>query len=340
VLQLLAILSAVHFVETKRERFFWISAALCGAALGMVLSALWVFLILPVAWLQVDRPGRAIVKAVLGGLVGGGVYCLTNPYVPINLIRQPNLVVSNLGNSSAMYHVSDVLNGAVNSIRLIAEGTTTPLAIVGLAGLFLIIKTGGRRSRRAEHSDEERWARQERRPPGTAPILLAAGVPVVLQMILLGAGKPPEYARFGLLVDVLLAIAAIIVVLEWTRYTLARLACACLLGWTFLAGVQYLDAFLKDCRPNDSRYQAAATIAIQSPHRIGLPREPAPYNVPPVDLFQTRLFLLPKDDVQHPDDFTDMIVYPVESLRPWSLWQTPMSWASTTFEIRQTTAPK
>ena len=55
-LMLLAILAACRYVETGKTRWWAVAGALCGAAFGMVISSLIIFIILPVMTLL--RPMR------------------------------------------------------------------------------------------------------------------------------------------------------------------------------------------------------------------------------------------------------------------------------------------
>ena len=78
---------------------------LCGAAVGMVLSSVPVFLILPAMVLLRPMPSRERIQIVIfAACIGAGVYLISNPYIPINLFINRDVLRSNFGNSSAMYH--------------------------------------------------------------------------------------------------------------------------------------------------------------------------------------------------------------------------------------------
>ena len=149
-------------------------------------------------------------------------------------------------------------------------------------------------------------------------------------MLLFAAGKPPEFGRFALLINVLLATFGTIAVCNLPR--LSTLATSIVLGWTIFSGAQYINSFMQDTQARTSRVIAAEEIAARSPQRLALLREPAPYNCPPVDLFNTRMLLLPPEASRTRGEW-DMLTYPVESIQRSQLLQTPMSWANAQFVI-------
>ena len=130
VLMLLAVLAASKYVQTGQRRYWVGAGALCGAAFGMVLSALPVFVILPLMTL-LRRPAtwrERVVVAMTAGVIGVDVYFLTNPYVLIHLIGRDPVLRSNLGNSSAMYSAGGSAGAVFNAGLLIGEGTSVLLA--------------------------------------------------------------------------------------------------------------------------------------------------------------------------------------------------------------------
>src|SRR5688500_4322307 len=99
VLMLLAVVAATKFVETGRTRWWVVTGVLCGAAFGMVVSALIGFAIIPtMVLLRPDAWGRRITVVLGAGLVGGAVYAVTNPYVPINFFTNYEVIRSNIRN--------------------------------------------------------------------------------------------------------------------------------------------------------------------------------------------------------------------------------------------------
>ena len=228
VLQLLAVMAAMRYVETGRRSWWMATAALCGAAFGMVLSAWPVFIVLPVmVMLRPEDVGTRAVLAVGGGMVGVAVYLLTNPYIVINLFINREVLRSNFGNSLAMYAIGRWPEGVRNAARLVGRGrrpespSSASLAaiIAGVRYRRLVDEFG------ASQLIGERPATQlspgtrlaatpcsagasER---GTGSLLLAAPAVLILaQFVALAAGKPGEYGRFAVLPDVALGIAAVV----------------------------------------------------------------------------------------------------------------------------------
>jgi hypothetical protein len=300
-LMLLAILAACRYVETGGRRWWLIAGSLCGAALGMVVSSLIIFVILPLMtlWRRESWAARAR-TALAAGAVGGLVYVLTNPYVPYNLLFNRAVLRSNLGTSTAMYEVSGGANGFLNGLSLIVEGMSPLLAIGGIVGVFVLASRG---------------YRSIRRPPAPSPVLPAPhvwwllGVPaliVFIQFIALGAGKPGEYGRFALLPDTALCIAAVAGVSQLARRPSVRMAAlALLLVTTGAMGATYVARFVADTADQTSRLALAQRLLDlnRTGHTtLAITAEPAPYSLPPVDLFEWRIELLPRGAPTAPAD--------------------------------------
>ncbi len=282
---------AVHAPVSRSARRDWMGLCLaCGAAVGMVLSSVPILSLIPwvefVIWRNrraaLDRSDtagqtapanarsgmRAIGRALLGVALALGVYGLTNPYVLINAIFHPAVLRSNFGNSLAMYEVARVGEGLLRVIELTVDGATLPVTLLGVTGLVL--------------------AMVKRRPDATL-LAVAAGV-FFVQFVLIGAGKPNEYGRFGVFPCAALAIAAACVLGgHWPqRLRRARWAvCGLSLAWAGLFAAGYLRGFVLDGRPNNGRVRTAAAFMSatgngrQAP-LVAMFREPAPYCCPPL----------------------------------------------------------
>jgi hypothetical protein len=291
VLMLFAVAAATRYVETGRRSFLIGTGVLCGAAFGSVLSALLGFIIIPVMAILRDRRWPTRFRVTLTTtLIAVAVYFLTNPFVLINLFKDRAVLRSNLTNSTDMYHVGGLSSGIPNAARLLFAGATPGLALAGLAAAVGGLSIAIRR-------------RREKAPPGgrvaLAILLAAPSLLVLLQFFLLAAGKPAEYGRFALFPDVALAIAAIAGVSSFVRSRpVAAFVLGALLATTVTAGGRYVLSFSRDTLPMTTRQQAAERIdqlAGDRPLTIALWAEPAPYSVPPLDLFRHRLLLLPPD---------------------------------------------
>ncbi|MBN1488307.1 MAG: glycosyltransferase family 39 protein [Phycisphaerae bacterium] len=143
VLMLYATLAATRYADRGTSQWAIIAGIAAGAAFGMVLSALPVFLVLPLMALLRPTPRRQqIAHAAMACTVAFGTYVATNPYVVINLLFRPEVVFSNLGNTAALFEWSHPLAGLLNVAGLIAEGMSPPLAIAGVLGLGVLCVRG------------------------------------------------------------------------------------------------------------------------------------------------------------------------------------------------------
>ncbi|HRX86070.1 MAG TPA: glycosyltransferase family 39 protein [Phycisphaerae bacterium] len=303
VLMLLACLLAMRALDLQRNRDWLALFVCCGAAVGMVLSAAPIVLLIPLAIGThcVNQTRRQqnefptctrhhvnyrpiFIRATIGGwLVAGAIYLLTNPYIVINLFANRAVLRSNFGNSLAMYQITHLFAGARRVIELTAAGATWPVLLFGI--------TGGV------------WALRHRTrvalPLGVMALLLA------LQFVLLGAGKPDEYGRFGVFTNCALAVSAacfIAVTASRSRAlaTFVGIITVAVCAWT-TAG--YLAGFRADAQRAGSRDRAAAWIAEHCPATpVALTAEPAPYGCPPLAFDRTAVVLYRLSAAERPID--------------------------------------
>ena len=290
VLMLLAVLAATNYVQTGRRRWWIAAGALCGAAFGMVLSSLPIFVVLPLMTLLRRQSWRdRVVITLAAAIVGVDVYFLTNPYVLLHLVARNPVLTSNLGNSAAMYAAGGSLGALLNAAKLVAEGTSPVLAAAGVAGTAAL-------ARRAWKVREDTTGPSIARR-ATGLLLAAPAVLVLLQFVALAAGKPGEYGRFAILPDTFLLVEAVVAAETFFRRPrVRRLWLAVLLSTTALCGGMYLRHFVGDSYGTTSRLRAAAELKDRlSPGAdVAVDEEPAPYRLPPVNLFERRLVLLPR----------------------------------------------
>jgi hypothetical protein len=257
-----------------------------------------------------DKAGRAVGICVAGVAIAAAVYFASNPYVGIHLIGDRRVLVSNLGNSGAMYK----FGASADWIRLLAIGMGMPLAIAGVLGLLVI-----------------RWR-------GAGWILALPAIAALVLFIAGAAGKPGEYARFGLVPDIGLMIAAVCAVGRLAkRPALQATAGIALIVLTSIYSLPYERGFLRDASDTNSRTMAADRlnqILAQTPSgktaMLGVYAEPAPYCLPPVDLFRWKLVLLPPGGNSIGMSAT---VMPDERVNVWDANSAPMSWADKKFVI-------
>ncbi len=304
-IMLLAVRAAMRYAESGKRAWWIATAVLCGGAFGMVLAAWPIFVVLPVM-VMVRRAGweEVLTKTVFGGLIGAGVYLATNPYIAINLFANRAVLESNFGNSLAMYEIARLGEGAINAALLVIEGTSPILAVFGAGGTAWLAW---------------RWVRR-RDGAGRPAIgwLLAAPVLVILaQFVALAAGKPGEYGRFAVLPDVALGIAAVVAVRRRVAHRVhAAVPMLLLTIMTAAAGSEYLLGFARDASPGDSRARVAAQLdayARSGARTLGVVSEPAPYCLPPVDLFRWEIYLLPANPDAETIGKLDVLV------RPWGM---------------------
>lgn len=318
-------------------KHFWLMCGACGAAQGMVLSSLPIFVLIPLVVgldLLRDRSehGASVASAagriVMGTLLALSVYLLTNPYVAINLVANREVLASNFGNSLAMYEVDRIAEGLLRTAELTVEGTGAFVAIVGIVALFVAI------------------ARKRR---DALPLIVPAAV-LFLQFVAIGAGKPAEYGRFGIFVNAALAIGTGVLLTNalrtrW-RHGLGVIAAA----WTLWCGSAYLRSMMADAANTGTRRTAAAVLedSLKNPRRVILNAEPAPYGCPPLDFERIPVFLRVPDGTEvscehlEPGDvFVRAVDTPAEphadaecTLRViGGPAKSPISWANKPFEI-------
>jgi hypothetical protein len=335
VLMLLAVLAATKYVQTGLRRYWLAAGALCGAAFGMVLSALPVFVILPLMALM-RRPATwrdRIVVMLAAGVIGVDVYFLTNPYVLVHLIGRDPVLRSNLGNSAAMYSAGGSAGAVANAALLIGEGTSCLLAVAGVVGGIALAIRAVRVRKDLANVEMSRRA---------AGLLLAApALLVAVQFVALAANKPGEYGRFALLPDTLLAVEAVVAVATFVATPRLRHgAFTVLVLATLICGGNYLRRFVDDSFGTTTRLRAAEELErLPNELAIAVEGEPAPYCLPPVNLFMRRIVLLARAESR----FRPIENQPVVVVRPTDVardagivekvFPARISWAGKHFEI-------
>ncbi len=311
VLTLAAVWAAARHARTGRG-WAW-AGGLAGAASGMVLTGVAAWVVLPVmAW----RRPRVL---VLASLVAAATFVATNPYLPFDAVFHRDRLASNVGNYGSFYGPSLSPATVANAARLVWLGASPGPVVVAVLGCILWLV-----HRRNLHAGAG--------GPGRAARLLVSPVAfVAVQFVLLARGKPAEYARFGLTLDVALAVLAATAVARLPlRPREAALAGLLLVAATALYALPYDLNCLADRRATSTRLTAARALAGQAtPGRpLVVSADPAPYGLPPVDLFTWRLMLLPPGSATPAGSLrvrsTDHVTHGLAS---------PISWADKPFEI-------
>ena len=324
-LALWAVLKADDFVRTGRRRDAVWAGVLCGAAASMVVSMVVGFALLPaMGWLRGrhgDGPAAAAAASgalrnvVVSLLCGASVYALTNPFVIYHALFDRGVFASNLGNSTAMYGGGNLFTGVVHGLRLLglAMGdATATLAATVLAFWAATFRFVARNPPVRRRAGRHGWGRIA----DLAILLLTVAGANAAFYFPLAAGKPAEYARFGLPVAAVAAVFAVaffgrpLAIFFHARPTARRrwrrlmstgaLAPALLAS---LGGLPYVYNFVADHDWESTRTRAAVTLESLrgDGRRLVMKAEPAPYDAAPFDLWRWRAELVPALEMQDAD---------------------------------------
>jgi 4-amino-4-deoxy-L-arabinose transferase-like glycosyltransferase len=332
-LLLLATLAASNYVRTGKTRWIFWTAAACGAAAAMVLWAVVGLVLIPLTALSRRRPpGRLLGIMASMIVIAATVYFLTNPYVGLHLLHadQRAVLKSNLANTRAMYH-ADAMSGEANAFRLIVAGTSLPLALAGLCGLVVLIIDRRPAAAPGQARGQARYL---------AWFVAAVALLMWLQFAAFAGGKPGEYGRFAGFIDVALMLAAVAAVGRLVAGSASRaVAGAILVAATASYSFAYERGFLADAGTQNSRSQAAAELSQvsrqfgpQEHPTLWVTSEPAPYCLPPVDLFRWKIVLLPPGGAA-PGGADAVLVKPDDTIHILDPAATPISWADKRFDI-------
>lgn len=282
-LLLWATLSALDYQSKGRLRDAVRMGLQTGYAFGLVLTGLAGVLLWPLMLLTRTGGARRTLRHLsLAGGLALAVYAVTNPYIPYNLLFDPSVLGGNLDNSLAMYSLGRIPEGLARVGQLLLEGCGPGVLVGGLIGLAWLCL---------------RWPRQ-------IILAIAPGVAMLVLCVVIGAGKPAEFARFLLLPAIMLAVGTAVLAAALARYRL---------GWSILVAVvvlgvmrtpAYFHSFYTDARfQNESRQRAARYLREQAPptDAIGVVQIPAPFAIPPLDSAHRTIRLLPPDSIP-PED--------------------------------------
>ncbi|MDB5324472.1 MAG: hypothetical protein JWM57_41 [Phycisphaerales bacterium] len=326
-------LAGARWVRTDRWRDALWCGALAGLAAGMVLSAV-VALIIPLTMVVLPRPKFATIfndspnrRVVMFGAALAAFICafaVTNPYVVLHAIHRDDVLTSNLGNTQAMYGVGQVGDILRHGSRRLLDALSWPAVLLAVGALVVAI------------------TRRQR----TSPLGILLTVPaalVLLQFVLLSANKPAEYARFALLPATALGIMGVWALatmqLSWLRTTaLVATPLAILVVGTW----PYVNAFTADSTAGGTRAMAGTFLRQTGAGTLQMFAEPAPYAVPPADLWSWRFVLTPSSSppigdavIRAIDTVNDLGPVPIGYQRQviGDDRPAPITWANKPFEI-------
>jgi hypothetical protein len=283
VLILLAVLAAGAYARNGTRRWWIITSVLCGAAMGMVLTGAIALLMIPLLMLLPQRRSARQFLFRLAGAWGIGiaVYFLANPYVLMHLLGGGAVMSSNLGNSESMYHrIGSPLRSLATAALLLGEGASPLIAIAGLVcGIHLCWR-----------GDDPRLV--------ALRMLLAVAAVMLVPFILLAAGRPGEYGRFAVLPCIALALAVCAAIGRSKLRGFERVESLLLvLILAALPSAVYVGGFVADAGASTRRLSAARLLESTRSAgalTLGVFADPAPYALPPVNLFEWQIYKLPK----------------------------------------------
>lgn len=278
-----ATLAILRWMQRPRARDALRSGLLGGYAVALVPTGLAAWMLWPAAWLAMGRSRRGHWPILVwGGALAMLVYVGTNPYVFYNLVFNRAALASNVANTSAMYDLGRVGEGVIRVGELLLLSVGPGVLIAAIMGVFALL--AGR-------------VRQ---------LLVAAtpGIATALVCVMLGAGKPDEFARFLVLPSMLLCVAAAAALRELSRrrFWAGVAGCAVVVGMS--GASSYLVAFWTDAFSELEPRRAAGRWLDRRAapdEAIGVVQEPAPYAVPPLNYATGTVVLLPKQQPQRTD---------------------------------------
>jgi hypothetical protein len=245
----------------------------------------------------------------------------------IHLLGDRSILQSNLSNSQAMYRAALEPGTLLRAAELIGDGASPVFAFAGVLALLFVRRRN--------------WLRN---------LILILCLPILVQFVALASGKPGEYARFGLVIDIslmLLTASGIAVIFKSTSRRILAMSVLCAACAVWSAG--YVWHFGRDSIDRTGRMIIAERLqqTYQNGAReLAMYADPAPYCLPAVNLFDWKMVLL--DPGAAPSTSTDVLIKPIDTvpasdppmldfdIRYWTharLLDTPISWASKPFRV-------
>jgi hypothetical protein len=226
------------------------------------------------------------------------------------------------------------------------------LAIAGVVGAIAL----GFRAIRVRKNTEPAEVRRR----ATGLLLAMPALCILGQWIMLATGKPGEFGRFMLLPDLFLMIEAVVAL--GTIWPMQRAVGSALrtdlrdhdeavrgaiaiilILTTIIPGFTYIRSFFRDSKTITSRLAEARrlqNLTADGTKQLTIYADPAPYCLPPVDLFDWPIALLPRDENFTVDVNLGEVCVRTVDVQPdvswfWSLWTaTPISWADKPLQIK------
>jgi hypothetical protein len=302
VLAMAATLPTLAIVRSDRRRHLLATGALAGAAAGIVVTMAVTFLLIPTAMLLRRTSLRDGGLAILVGL---GVFAVTNPFVLLN----PSALLANVGNTAGHYGVA---TGGLDSFFGWIGRTLGSLTLAVGPAAFVSIWLGVLRGRKL------RPATIDGRASLTMLLVLIAAS--LATFFLTSFGRPADHVRFASLASLAGIVAAVVLLhTPAVRRPHLHLAHAAAMVVAVAVGAITLLPYASNARGHGHRQLAAETLSPLSGGTLVLPGDPAPYLVPPFDLWRWSAT-------------TDADAAGVRLVDPRGRWHT-ISWANPAQEI-------
>ena len=276
-------------------------------------------LLIPV--LVMFLPERKVKAGIVAITTAAVTFAVCNPYVVAHLLGDRTVLRSNLENSTAMYQSPASFDGVIHGFRLLIDSGS----LVIFFGFFVLLLLFRRKSM-------------------ISAFMLTMVVAMTSVFLWHAAGKSGEYARFAMPIDMLLVVAAAMGVAvfrqHWQQYSVGAVLCLMMLP----IGVSYAWHYGRETFDRSTRLIAAdrlRDLSTAGARTLAIDAEPAPYDLPPVDLFRWQIVLLPRGgsfpaSAEVRLDPVDEAKSSTATTRYWiraRLLATPISWAAKPFRV-------
>ena len=231
----------------------------------------------------------------------------------------PRKEIHLFGNSLAMYDMSAVYDGLLRVLELTIEGATLPVLVLGVVALIAALARGR----------------------GVVILLAVAAGVFFVQFVLIGAGKPAEYGRFGVFPNTAFAIGTACLLTHGIAIlgrAITLLATVAVVAWGAYCGGVYISNFQTDCSADNSRTALAEQLSKASEgFGVAVLADPAPYGCPPMDFSATNVMLVRAGHewVRGLSEGRFVLIEPtdrpVSSISTGASPSTPISWANKSF---------
>jgi len=281
-LTMLSACLGARYVETGRMRWLIATSLAAGAAAGIVLSGATAILVpvIAVVW----RRDRVATRLMLSVVIVAAVFVSTNPFTVYNAIARPELLASNIDNTRAMYQLS--IAGSMSALRYLIDAVGR-VTLCLMAVLFLITWLRARSNRTAAvegHNTLE--------VTSNVPVILASivGVIVLVPYAAMGTGKSLEYVRFAIVP----VVAAVVLAVSYLGRNLLnrKLQIRHVLIMLLIPVVNFAMTMFSNAQATKDRFNES--YQGMKSEVIGTSFEPAPWSMPPVDLFTCKIELIPR----------------------------------------------